>query len=115
MFKLFSQLAKIEEKLERVREKAKLLEVRMKSPDGNIEIAVNGKREISELKINPEWLKTTPPDNISNQLKALINEAMRSVDYQLAAIIESEFKDVMEIFPGFSTFLGELPSLKDKN
>lgn len=93
-------MGKLQEMKQKMDEsKARLAQISVKgfSPDKKIWIEINGNREVKNIKIDADWLKTADPEELEDKLVIATNQALQ----QAEKIYESEMKSAaLGLMPG---------------
>lgn len=83
--KMMKDLQKMQEKLQAEME---ALEVEASSGGGIVTARMNGKKELTALKMNPEAITPEDPELLQDLVLAAVNEAGRKVDVELQRLTQ---------------------------
>ncbi len=74
---IFKQAKMMQEKMAQIQEEMAHKKVTASSGGGMVEVTANGKQEILEIKIEPEVLKSSDAEMLSDLVIAAVNEALK--------------------------------------
>ncbi|GAB4116995.1 MAG: YbaB/EbfC family nucleoid-associated protein [Candidatus Caldatribacteriota bacterium] len=74
---LMKQAQIMQKKIEEAKEELGKREIRVSSGGGMIEILINGKQEIKEIKIEPDVIDVNEKEMLEDLILAAVNEAVR--------------------------------------
>lgn len=77
--KILKQARKMQEQMQEIQEELARKEVEATSGGGMVTAAVNGKKELVSIKIEPEVM-SEDPEMLEDLVVAAVNEAMKKVD-----------------------------------
>ena len=90
---MLSQFRQVQEKLEKQMEG---LAVEASAGGGMVSVKMNGQKQLTELRIEPEVFKSKDQEMLQELLLAAVNEAARRVDEELS----KQVKDITGGLPG---------------
>ncbi|HHZ03286.1 MAG TPA: YbaB/EbfC family nucleoid-associated protein [Tissierellia bacterium] len=90
MNNMMKQIQKMQKQMEEMQKELEEREVEATSGGGAVTVKVNGKKEMLELKIDPEVVDEDDVEMLEDMIVAAINEAFRKAD----EMMESEMKKV---------------------
>ncbi len=79
MNKLMKQAQQMQAKMEKMQEEMKEKTVKATAGGGVVEVVVNGKQELVDLKIDPEAVDPEDTEMLEDLILAAVNEGMRKV------------------------------------
>lgn len=85
MFGLENMFGDMEAQQKALREKLAEMIVEAEAGEGAIKISANANREITNISINPEWLKGAEAEELEDLLLVAINRALQSAHEKEAA------------------------------
>ena len=80
MNNLMKQAQKMQKQMMEKQEELQAKTLEMTSGGGAVKVVITGKKEIQELKINPDVVDPDDVEMLEDMLLAAINEAMRKID-----------------------------------
>ena len=86
MRNLLKQAQKMQEQIQRDREELENTTFYANAGGGMVEIEMNGKRELTSVKIKPEVVDPEDVEMLEDLIMASINDANRQIDEKLAEI-----------------------------
>ncbi len=86
MQNLLKQAQKMQEQIQRDREELENTTFYANAGGGMVEIEMNGKRELTSVKIKPEVVDPEDVEMLEDLIMASINDANRQIDEKLAEI-----------------------------
>ncbi|MEE1170303.1 MAG: YbaB/EbfC family nucleoid-associated protein [Anaerovoracaceae bacterium] len=75
-----AQLAAIQKEMDRVQSEIEQMETSASSGGGVVSVTVNGKKEVTELKLQPEIVDPDDIEMLQDLVMTAINEAMRQME-----------------------------------
>ena len=90
---MLSQFRQVQEKLEK---RMDGLAVEASAGGGMVSVKMNGQKQLTELRIEPEVFKSKDQEMLQELLLAAVNEAARRVDEELS----KQVKDITGGLPG---------------
>jgi hypothetical protein len=90
---MLSQFRQVQEKLEKQMDG---LAVEASAGGGMVSVKMNGQKQLTELRIEPEVFKSKDQEMLQELLLAAVNEAARRVDEELS----KQVKDITGGLPG---------------
>jgi nucleoid-associated protein EbfC len=99
---MLSQFRQVQEKLEK---QIDGLVVEASAGGGMVNVKMNGQKQLTELRIEPDVFKSKDQEMLQELILAAVNEAARRVDEEMS-------KQVRELSGGFSGIMGmKIPGL----
>lgn len=80
MGNMLKQAQKLQEEMARAQEELKTRTVEASAGGGAVQVVVNGKNELVELKIKPEAVDPDDVEMLEDLIKAAVNEGFRKVE-----------------------------------
>ncbi|MEL1134871.1 YbaB/EbfC family nucleoid-associated protein [Desulfitobacterium sp. THU1] len=80
MNNMLKQAQKLQEEMARAQEELKTRTVEASVGGGAVQVVVNGKNELIELKIKPEAVDPDDVEMLEDLIKAAVNEGLRKVE-----------------------------------
>lgn len=80
MQQLLKQAQKMQEDLQRKQEELETTEVTSTSGGGMMTVTMNGKKELTNLKINPQIVDPEDTEMLEDMIKACFNDASKKID-----------------------------------
>jgi len=80
MSNMLKQAQKLQEEMARAQEELKTRTVEASVGGGAVQVVVNGKNELVELKIKPEAVDPDDVEMLEDLVKAAVNEGLRKVE-----------------------------------
>ncbi|AGA67594.1 DNA-binding protein, YbaB/EbfC family [Desulfitobacterium dichloroeliminans LMG P-21439] len=80
MNNMLKQAQKLQEEMARAQEELKTRTVEASVGGGAVQVVVNGKNELLELKIKPEAVDPDDVEMLEDLIKAAVNEGLRKVE-----------------------------------
>ena len=77
---MMKQAQKMQENLMKMQEELQAKTLEMTSGGGAVKVVITGKKEIQELKINPDVVDPDDVEMLQDTIIAAVNEAMRNAD-----------------------------------
>ncbi len=102
MFGLDDMFGNMDAQQEALREKLATIIVDAEVAEGKIKISANGNRQLSNISIDPEWLKTADHEELEDLLLVGINRVLEDAHEKEAEESEKLFKDMLP--PGLDGF-----------
>lgn len=102
MFGLDDMFGNMDAKQEAMREKLASIMVETEVADGKIKISANANRQLNNISIDPEWLKTVDHEELEDLLLVGINRVLEDAHEKEAEESEKLFKDMLP--PGLDGF-----------
>jgi nucleoid-associated protein EbfC len=90
---MFTQFRQVQEKLEKQMHE---LAVEASAGGGMVSVKMNGQKQLTEVRIEPEVFKSKDQEMLQELLLAAVNEATRRVDDELS----KQVKDITGGLPG---------------
>ena len=90
MNNLMKQAQKMQKQMMEKQEELQAKTLEMTSGGGAVKVVITGKKEIQELKINPDVVDPDDVEMLQDLLIAAVNEGMRQVD----AVVEQEMSKI---------------------
>ncbi|NLP44515.1 MAG: YbaB/EbfC family nucleoid-associated protein [Peptococcaceae bacterium] len=90
MNQIMKQAQKMQENMMRAKEEVEKKSVQASAGGGMVEVVVNGKMEVLELKINPEAVDPDDVEMLEDMVKAAVNEGIRNAQ----TMVEQEMAKV---------------------
>jgi len=90
MNQMLKQAQKMQENMMKAKEEAEAKIVEASAGGGMVEVTVNGKMELLELKIKPEAIDSDDPEMLEDLVKVAINQALRNAQ----AMVQEEMGKV---------------------
>lgn len=90
MNQMLKQAQKMQENMLKTKEEVEQRSVEASSGGGMVEVVVNGKKELLELKIKPEAVDPEDVEMLEDLVKAAVNEGLRNAQ----AMVEEEMAKV---------------------
>ena len=87
MNNLMKQAQKMQRQMEENQKALEEAEFKSTSGGGAVEVTVNGKKEVTKLKIDPEAVDPEDVEMLEDMIIAALNEAFRQVDDQKAKMM----------------------------
>lgn len=84
MNSVIKQAQKMQEEMEKVQTELEDKTVEATAGGGAVKVVVNGKKQIVELKINPEAVDPEDVETLEDMLTVAINEAVEKADEMMA-------------------------------
>lgn len=98
MFDMFGKLNEMKQKMQEVKDRLENITVNGESGNGNIQVEANGNRTITNISIDPAFLKNTSSDELEDLLIIAVQRAMNNAK----SVEETEMKSVAGgMLPGF--------------
>ena len=94
----------MEEMQRRMQEKLALIEAEAEAGDGAVKVTANGNREVVNIRISPELLKSGDPEELEDLLVVAINRALADASEKGGAESQKMMKDLLP--PGMEDLLG---------
>ncbi len=89
MQNILKQAQKMQEQIQRDREELEATTFYANAGGGMVEVEMNGKRELTSIKIKPEVIDPEDAEMLEDLITAAINDANRQIDEKLAEITPS--------------------------
>ena len=86
MQNLLKQAQKLQEQMQRDKEELEATTFYANAGGGMVEVEMNGKRELTSLKIKPEVIDPEDKEMLEDLIMAAINDANRQIEEKLAEI-----------------------------
>lgn len=86
MNQMLKQAQKMQENMMKAKEELESKSVQASAGGGMVEVVVNGKMELLELKIKPEAIDPEDAEMLEDMVKAAVNEGLRNAQ----AMVETE-------------------------
>ena len=102
---LQQMLAQFRQVQERLEKQIDQLQVEASAGGGMVTVKMNGQKQLTEVRIEPEVFKSKDQEMLQELLLAAVNEATRRVDEELS----KQVKDLTGILPGIAGL--KLPGL----
>lgn len=80
MNQMLKQAQKLQEEMAKAQEELKTRTVEASAGGGAVQVVVNGKNELVELKIKPEAVDPEDVEMLEDLVKAAVNEGLRKVE-----------------------------------
>lgn len=96
---LMQQAQKMQEKMKQAQEEIQSLEVTGESGAGMVQITMNGRHDVSRVKIDPS-LKSEDLEMLEDLIAAAVNDAVRKVETETKAKM-GDVTGGMQMPPGF--------------
>ncbi|NLI91702.1 MAG: YbaB/EbfC family nucleoid-associated protein [Peptococcaceae bacterium] len=90
MNQMLKQAQKMQENMMKAKEEVEKKSVQATSGGGMVEVVVNGKMELLELKIKPEAIDPDDAEMLEDLVKAAVNQGLRNAQ----AMVEEEMSKV---------------------
>lgn len=90
MNQMLKQAQKMQENMMKAKEELEDKSVQATAGGGMVEVVVNGKMELLELKIKPEAIDPDDPEMLEDMVKAAINQGLRNAQ----AMVEEEMAKI---------------------
>ena len=90
MNQMLKQAQKMQENMMKTKEELELKTVQATAGGGMVEVVVNGKMELLELKIKAEAIDPEDPEMLEDMVKAAVNQGLRNAQ----AMVEEEMAKV---------------------
>ena len=74
------QIQAMQKQMEEVQAEIDTKEIRTTAGGGAVEVAVNGKKELTDVKIDPELIDGGDPEMLQDLIMVAVNEALRQID-----------------------------------
>ena len=84
MNNLMKQAQKMQKQMMEKQEELQARTLEMTSGGGAVKVVISGKKEIQELKINPDVVDPDDVEMLQDMIMAAVNEAMRTADTDAA-------------------------------
>ncbi|MGI6452679.1 MAG: YbaB/EbfC family nucleoid-associated protein [Syntrophomonadaceae bacterium] len=85
MAKMLKQAKKMQEQMAQLQEELYKREVEASSGGGAVTVKVNGKQELTEIKINPEVVDEEDIEMLEDLVRAAVNEGIRMSQEMVSA------------------------------
>ena len=82
---MMKQAQKMQENLMKMQEELQAKTLEMTSGGGAVKVVITGKKEIQELKINPDVVDPDDVEMLQDMIVAAVNEAMRKAEADQSA------------------------------
>jgi len=82
------QFQEMQRQMEETQAEIDAMEARATAGGGAVEVAVNGKKELTEIKIDPELMEGGDPEMLQDLIIVAVNEALRQMEEISAAEME---------------------------
>lgn len=102
MFGLENMFGDMEAQQKAMREKLAEVIVEAEAGDGAIKVSANANREITNISVNPEWLKGAEAEELEDLLLVAINRALQSAQEKEAAETQQLLQNMLP--PGMGDF-----------
>ncbi len=89
MQNLIKQAQKMQEQMQQDREELENTTFYANAGGGMVEVEMNGKRELTSIKIKPEVIDPDDAEMLEDLITAAINDANRQIDEKIAEITPS--------------------------
>ncbi len=90
MNQMLKQAQKMQENMMKAKEELEFKSVQATAGGGMVEVVVNGKMELLELKIKPEAIDPDDPEMLEDMVKAAVNQGLRNAQ----AMVEEEMAGI---------------------
>jgi len=90
MNQMLKQAQKMQENMLKAKQELELKTVQAAAGGGMVEVIVNGKMEVLELKIKSEAIDPDDPEMLEDMVKAAVNEGLRNAQ----AMVEEEMSKI---------------------
>jgi len=85
MSNMLKQAQKLQEEMMKAQEELKSRTVEASAGGGAVQVVVNGKNELLELKIKPEAVDPEDVEMLEDLVKAAVNEGLRKVEEMVSS------------------------------
>lgn len=102
MFGLENMFGDMEAQQKAMREKLAEVIVEAEAGDGAIKVSANANREITNISVNPDWLKGAEVEELEDLLLVAINRALQSAQEKEAAETQQLLQNMLP--PGMGDF-----------
>lgn len=102
MFGLENMFGDMEAQQKAMREKLAEVTVEAEAGDGAIKVSANANREITNISVNPDWLKGAEAEELEDLLLVAINRALQSAQEKEAAETQQLLQNMLP--PGMGDF-----------
>lgn len=102
MFGLENMFGDMEAQQNAMREKLAEVIVEAEAGDGAIKVSANAIRQITNISINPDWLKGAEAEELEDLLLVAINRALQSAQEKEAAETQNLLQNMLP--PGMGDF-----------
>lgn len=102
MFGLENMFGDMEAQQKAMREKLAEVIVEAEAGDGAIKVSANANREITNISVNPDWLKGAEAEELEDLLLVAINRALQSAQEKEAAETQQLLQNMLP--PGMGDF-----------
>lgn len=102
MFGLENMFGDMEAQQKAMREKLAEVIVEAEAGDGAIKVSANANREITNINVNPDWLKGAEVEELEDLLLVAINRALQSAQEKEAAETQQLLQNMLP--PGMGDF-----------
>lgn len=90
MNQMLKQAQKMQENMVKMKEELETKTVEAAAGGGMVEVVVNGKMEVLELRIKPEAIDPDDPEMLEDLVKAAVNQGIRNAQ----ALVEQEMSKI---------------------
>lgn len=102
MFGLENMFGDMEAQQKAMREKLAEVIVEAEAGDGAIKVSANANREITNISVDPDWLKGAEAEELEDLLLVAINRALQSAQEKEAAETQQLLQNMLP--PGMGDF-----------
>lgn len=95
MFGLENMFGDMEAQQKAMREKLAEVIVEAEAGDGAIKVSANANREITNISVNPDWLKGAEAEELEDLLLVAINRALQSAQEKEAAETQNLLQNML--------------------
>ena len=74
------QAQKMQEKMEQIQEEVEAKEFEAKAGGGMVAVTVNGKKEVTAVKVNPEVVDPEDVETLEDLIMVAVNDAIKQAD-----------------------------------
>lgn len=74
------QAQKMQEKMEQIQEEVEAKEFEAKAGGGMVTVTVNGKKEVTAVKVNPEVVDPDDVETLEDLIMVAVNDAIKQAD-----------------------------------
>lgn len=103
---MFDKLFEAQQKAEEIKKRLDTISVSGEAEGGVIRVVANGNKHISEIHIDPEFLKSADREELEELLALAVNKAVQSAEQVSQAEMQAATKDMLGGIGGLGNLFG---------
>ncbi len=103
---MFDKLFEAQQKAEEIKKRLDTISVSGEAEGGVIRVVANGNKFISEISIDPEFLKSADREELEELLAVAVNKAIQSAEQISQAEMQAATKDMLGGMGGLGNLFG---------